>query len=106
MIIIHMDMETLEVLVEGHANSADYGRDLVCCAATMLTETLARYLEKQLKDGNLADLTLEIREGHAYINPTPYGWSLQDTVAAFKVIREGYRALAHEHAKYIKLEEE
>ena len=46
MIIIHMDMETLEVLVEGHANSADYGRDLVCCAATMLTETLARYLEK------------------------------------------------------------
>lgn len=106
MVKIRVDMETLEVQVDGHANSADFGRDLVCCALSMLTETLARYFEKQMSEGNLANLTVEIQEGHAYINPTPYGWSLQDAVTAIRVIREGYRALAAEHGKYIRLEED
>lgn len=106
MVRVRIDMENLEVEVDGHAGSAEYGRDLVCCAISMLTETLARYMEKQMRDGNLSDLTVEIAEGRAYINPTPYGWSMQDTVTAFKVIREGYRALATEHGKYIRLEED
>lgn len=106
MIRIRIDMETLEMEISGHANSAEKGKDLVCCAVSTLAETLSRYLEKQMADGNLINLVDEIGNGLVYLNPTPYGWSIQETVAAYKVIREGFRALANEYTDYITLEEE
>ena len=106
MIGIRIDMETLELEISGHANSAEKGKDLVCCAVSTLAQTLAAYMEKQMGDGNLSNLSAEVQDGYVYLNPTPYGWSMQDTVTAFKTIREGFRTLARDYGEYIRLEEE
>ena len=106
MVKIKIDMNALEIQMEGHANSNEPGKDLVCCALSILIETLSRYLEQMLADGQIYNLREEIEPGNVYIHPDPFGWSRKDVWTAFSVIREGMRALARENKQYIRLEEE
>lgn len=106
MVTIKINMDALEMQMDGHANSDEWGKDLICCAISTLVETLSRHLEQQMTDGQLIDLHEEIEAGHVYIQAHPYGWSRKDIWIAFKVIREGLRAIAKENGKYIKLKEE
>lgn len=106
MIRIRISLNTLEMQVNGHARSAAKGEDLVCCAISTLTQTLVRNMELAYKRGELQDLMEEIDEGHIYLMPIPYGWSLQSIVTAYRVILEGIKGVMEGNEKYIKLEEE
>ncbi len=106
MVRVKIDTNTLEIWMDGHANSAPKGEDLVCCAVSILIQTLCIWMEEQEKAGRLNGLKEEIESGHVYLNPQPYGWSRRDIKTAFNVIREGLRALAEQYSNHIKLEEE
>ena len=41
MLSVHYDRENAELTVQGHAGYAEYGKDIVCSAVTILTATLA-----------------------------------------------------------------
>lgn len=45
MIKIKLDDENLSVSVTGHANHAEYGKDIVCAGVSSLVQTLALYAE-------------------------------------------------------------
>ena len=105
MVRITIDINSLEIRMEGHACTAEKGKDLVCCALSTLIETLSRYLENQLAEGMIYNLEENIEEGDSYIRATPFGWSRKDTETAFRVVREGVRAIAAEYNKNVTLEE-
>lgn len=51
MIWIHCDTEQLRLEIRGHANLAPRGEDLVCCAVSTLTVTLAQNLKRLEQEG-------------------------------------------------------
>ena len=106
MVRVKINTRTLEITMDGHANAAPKGQDLVCCAVSILIQTLCLYMEEQERAGRLAGLKEEIAPGHVYLNPQPYGWSRKDTLTAFNVIRQGMLALAEQYKNHIRLEEE
>ena len=106
MVEIRISMRTLELQVDGHAGADEFGKDMVCCAVSVLIQTLVRNMEVAQVRGELQYLDEEVRDGHVYLMPHPYGWSLQNIVTAYRVIREGLRALSEQYEQYIRLEEE
>ena len=105
MVRIYLNMENLELDVHGHANTAEAGKDLVCCAASMLIESLSRYAAVRESEGDMKSLINEIRGGRAIIASRPCEWSEREVTGAYEVIREGLRALARDYPEYITLEE-
>jgi uncharacterized protein YsxB (DUF464 family) len=104
--MVNVKIGLMELEVKGHAESPRVNDcDLVCCAVSILTETLSRYMEHYMEGGYLAALDQQIKPGDSYIRAKPYGWSAGHTVTAFETIRYGLRALAEEYPEYIKLEE-
>ena len=106
MVNVKMNLETLEIQIDGHAGGGPHGEDLVCCGVSTLAETLLIYMEKLMRDGLLADLKEEVKSGHVYLHPQPYGWSMEKVVTAIDVIRNGFKALAEQFSKYVTYEEE
>lgn len=106
MVDIKLSLQTLEFQVDGHARAGEFGQDLICCAVSVLVQTLIRNMEVAYERGELQYLDEEVRDGHVYLMPHPYGWSLQNIVTAYRVIREGLRALSEQYEQYIRLEEE
>ena len=106
MVDIRISLRTLEFEADGHARSGEYGKDLICCAVSTLVHTLVCNMEVAQERGELQYLNEEIRDGHVYIMPHPYSWSLQNIVTIYRAIREGLRALAEQYEQYIRLEEE
>lgn len=103
---IYMDMEKLELQINGHACSAEPGKDLVCCAVSILAESISRYMERKESSGDLEFLINEIQEGRVLIKAEPNKWDMKESKGAFEVVREGFRALANEYPEYITMEEE
>ena len=44
MVSVHYDRENVDLTVQGHSGFAEYGKDIVCSAVTILTATLALLL--------------------------------------------------------------
>lgn len=106
MVNIKINLDTLEIQIDGHANTAPKGEDLVCCAVSTLSETLRVYLETMLDKGMLIDLKEEATSGHVYLNPQPYSWAMTMIASGIEVIRLGFISLASNYNEYIKYEEE
>ena len=77
------------VTLEGHANSAAYGKDLICAAVSALTLTLAANVEKL--------------EG-AEISLVPGDSRIQcglDAASVFDCVCKGYELLAGKFPEYV-----
>ena len=97
----------LELVLKGHANSAEKGKDLVCCAESMLTQALLQTLidmEKEKKTSmNWAGSQ---RSGTLCIRATPAEGQEEVIRAVFRVCVTGLRMLAEQYPEYIELKEE
>lgn len=84
---------TFELKIEGHAQSAPKGEDLICAAATILVRTAAAILPKDITE-------VDISDGKARIKLTEY-----DPVAVVEmsVIVKGFVLLMQEYPEYIKI---
>lgn len=95
-IVFHKDRYR-EIRVQGHANWADHGEDLVCAAVSVLTLTLANTLEElaenhydvRIKDG---DFTLVLKD--EVTNRS------QVAIRSFEIGMEG---LARTYPNYVKI---
>ena len=87
---------TFELKIEGHAQSAPKGEDLICAAATILVRTAAAILQESSKDIT----EIDISDGKARIKLTEY-----DPVAVVEmsVIVKGFVLLMQEYPEYIKI---
>ncbi len=87
---------TFELEIEGHAQSAPKGEDLICAAATILVRTAAAILQESSKDIT----EIDISDGKARIKLTEY-----DPVAVVEmsVIVKGFVLLMQKYPEYIKI---
>lgn len=91
-----------KIVINGHADSAEYGKDLVCCAISTLTFTLISYMENQADKGRIINFTTHIREKDGYIclECDLIHNSVEEGIEA---ITQGYDLLQENYKKYIKI---
>ena len=101
-----MNWRRLKLDLEGHADSAPYGKDIVCAAESMLTQALLQTLidmEKERKTG--LSWTGSPEMGFLRIEAAPAMEHRDEVKAAFRVTVTGLRMLAEEYPDYIELTE-
>lgn len=92
--MIRVTMADTAMTVQGHANAAPKGADLVCCAVSMLVYTLAAGI------GGEKDARISLSPGRARISCAP----TRETRAVFTCIGKGLALLAAEYPQYIRVE--
>lgn len=104
MITVRMDWHNMAIEVTGHAGAAKKGEDLICAAASMLTQALERSLHNAQQRGRLT-VKAKMEEGHAKIQADPEMSCLNETKAYFRMCVTGMRMLAEEYPRYINVKE-
>lgn len=87
--------------VEGHAEAGPYGQDLVCCAVSVLVQTLAETLKRT--EPMLNGLVAEVEPGKAHIQCAPMRVAVDKTLRSYHQTMIGLRALEDEFPKNIKI---
>ena len=98
---IHMDWMKMDLTAEGHANSAPKGEDLVCCAISAITTTLAEYLIN-VKG---ARAKVDLRDGGCRIRAKPLPWKKKQCREAYRQAMIGLDQLADQYPEYVSIEE-
>ena len=92
------------VTIQGHANSGDFGHDLVCAGVSALSLTLAANV------GNLRDCrmvrqpTVELKPGDAVIEGKPIPRHKATAELVFQTVCVGFEVLASKYPQYISYE--
>lgn len=102
MICITMAPHVFEVKMQGHAGAERNaeGHDLVCCAASVLLQTLVYWAQ----DVKMAKADGSIAKGDAYVRLTPYTDCYDQTWAAYSVMRSGMEMLQKAYPECINIE--
>jgi len=93
---------SLSLKVEGHADSAEYGHDLVCAAVSTLTYTLAQAVmvantEKKLKKRP----RIKLEEGASHVIVKPKDGAYAELKHAYYVVGLGYSLLATNYPPFV-----
>lgn len=98
------DIGVIALKVEGHAGQAEKGKDIVCSAASILTYTIAQYLNYVHNQGGLRNKPhIEINDGNATIVAKPTEKYEGEVLNAFFVAEVGYSLLAKNYPQYVEL---
>lgn len=90
--------------VEGHAQAAPKGEDVVCAGASVLAATLADFAAIMNAHGELEkEPHINMRAGYASIKVTPKADTRGKMLLAFSVIATGMSAIARNYPAYITL---
>ena len=92
------------VTVEGHAGSGPEGHDLVCSAVSALALTLAGNVSYMQAQEAVYDVTIELKEGNAEIQCTPYRRYKDSAQQIYRAICVGFELLATKYPQNISYE--
>lgn len=93
--------KTLELSVEGHAEYAEKGKDIVCASVSILFYTLADSLENS---GLLAKpLKKTVKEGKCSLKAVPIEQYLSNVEMIYWTILNGINLLAEDYPENVKL---
>lgn len=90
MIKIKLDDENLSLTITGHADYAEYGKDIVCAGVSSLVQTLALYAEKHGGRANMSGGNAEIDCPHT-----------KEAREVFKCISDGLRGIAMSYGEFV-----
>lgn len=90
--------------VDGHAGAGEYGHDIVCASASILTCVLANEvidrIGKSIKDTEV----IEVTEGNAYISCDAIDEdSFKEILAIFNAIEHGFELLEQNYRDYVSV---
>lgn len=92
------------VTAEGHACSAEDGRDLVCAAVSALIYTLANNVERLSNSGSVRCEALKTEPGDAEISCTPRHNMRHVSTLIFDTVCTGLACLAAQYPQYVSYE--
>lgn len=96
------DRNMVSLHMSGHAESAEYGHDLVCASASMLTYTLAQNLKMARARGILKyEPQIKLKKGKAVITCRAKDDTYAEILHIFLVIQTGFQLLAHNYPDYV-----
>ena len=98
------EIDTIVLEVKGHAGMDDKGHDIVCSAASILTYTIAQYLQFIHNRGGLQKKPrIDIKDGDALIIAKPKKEYEGEVLNAFFVAEVGYSLLAQNYPQFVEL---
>ena len=98
------DIGTIIMKVEGHAGLNKEGHDVICSAASILTYTIAQYLQYVHERGGLQKKPrINMNSGDALIVAKPTEEFEAEVLNAFFVAEVGFSLLAHNYPQYVEL---
>ena len=101
-----MDWGKLKLEMNGHANAAEKGRDIVCAAESMLTQALLQTLLEMNEEKKLwLEWTGSAAAGYLKMEAAPLDDYKAEVRACFRICVTGLRMLAEKYPEYIELEE-
>lgn len=95
----------LRMTLKGHAGAGVPGQDLICCAVSALTYTLAANVRRMQRRGWLKKAGIRLRSGDAEITCTPFPEAGEWVRGRFETISLGYRMLWREYPDFIRYQE-
>ena len=95
--MIEVKIRQDEIVLSGHANYAETGRDIVCAGATVLVQTLIRSIEDLTED----KIEYEISPGWADIRYRNLSETARALVDSFFI---GICMIVEEYPEYIRIE--
>ena len=94
-----------QLTVSGHANSAEYGRDLICAGVSTLVYTLQRKVAQLKRDGLIQDFVSTHEKGFATVYILPLRNNKHIAQVVMRTIFCGFEALAESYPEYITCHE-
>lgn len=107
MIEVRYDRAALSVRVSGHARSAVKGRDLVCAAASVLACTLAADAQELCRaaPAYFPACSVRLDPGDAEISLSHTPQAAATAALVFEAVLTGFRLLAAEHPRCVRVKE-
>lgn len=90
------------VKIEGHADSAEYGKDLICASASILFYTLVENIDRLEKQGK-CKATIKALEGDAEVRIIPHPDSTSEVLSIINTIMVGYEILEADYPENVKV---
>ena len=104
---IRMDWKNLRLELKGHAGSAPRGQDMVCCAESILSQTLIRALEHMEIIGRTGlDWTGSSAQGYLLIDADPGRGHEAEVKDYFRFAVTGLQMLADAYPEFIEIRED
>ena len=103
MIRVRYTPEKFRITVEGHAGSAERGRDLVCAAVSTLVLTLGENVARMKKAGWLEGHAVEIMAGKARIQCLPREEWKEAAEVVFGAVFAGLELLGERWPGFVKV---
>lgn len=92
--------------VEGHANYAEKGKDIVCSAISVLTDTLYKTLKSYEQTALREPVKLKEKDGYKQIKYSVKSKYEQNIAIVLFTILNGYEGVANTYPDYVKFEYE
>ena len=92
------------LIIEGHAGSAEKGRDLVCAAVSALAVTLVACLRDREADGQVTLRRCVVRDGYVCVEAEPSPDGADDVRAVFETVVTGLRLLADCYPDHVRMD--
>lgn len=92
------------ITVDGHAESGEFGRDLICASCSILARTLAENVQGLEQAGVVRNMAAELQSGKAEILCTPVSRFRSTVTMIFDSICAGFALLARDFPDFITYE--
>lgn len=104
MFCVDRNTKAIKFKATGHAESNEYGNDIVCSAVSILAYTLAQNINDAYDLGYLKyNPKIIMQSGNAAINCKAKGSRYSDIINIYRVIQTGYELLAKKYPQYVDL---
>nr|DAQ77396.1 MAG TPA: YsxB-like protein [Caudoviricetes sp.] len=97
MIEIVYNPDALTVEATGHAGAAPYGQDMVCCAISVLMQTL------EATGRRVGTVKSSIAPGHAAVQVLPYPLQWMEAEQRVEAIVDGLREVARSYPQFVRI---
>lgn len=101
MIEIRYERKQHKVTLKGHAGAGVPGQDLICCAASIITYTLAANVRRMQKRGWIKRSVIHLAPGDAEISCTPHKGSGQMVQDRMDTVCMGFLLLARDYPEFV-----
>jgi uncharacterized protein YsxB (DUF464 family) len=106
MITVKYQRDAFRISIEGHARSGEFGKDLICASATILTHTMADVVSSMESAGYCSSSNAHIESGKADIACTPLPEYTDSVLIAMDAVATGFGILAHYYPEFVDMETE
>lgn len=104
MIGITYEPERCRLTLRGHAGAGESGQDLICCAVSALTYTLAANVRRMQKRGWLARAHIRLSPGDADISCVPGKGCREAVMGRMDAICMGFWMLSREYPDFVRFQ--